>query len=127
VSASILDSGALVALERNDRAMWVALKAAVLARDSVLVPTTALAQVWRGSPSQARLSQALQHCTMALFDPVAKDVGELCGRSGTPDICDAHVALIASRHGDVLYTSDPSDLNRLIAALRRRSPVIVRC
>src|SRR4051812_3295773 len=107
--------------------MWAALKAAVLAGDDVLVPTTALAQVWRGTASQARLGQALQHCVRASFDDRANQVGELCGRTRTSDVCDAHVALVAAELGDVLYASDASDLVPLIAACRRRKPVVIRC
>jgi predicted nucleic acid-binding protein len=123
----VLDSGALIALERNDRAVWAALKLAALKSTDVLVPSTALAQVWRGVAAQAQLSKALHHCVIASFDAVARAVGELCGRTHTTDICDAHVAIIAARQGEVLYTSDPEDMRRLVAAYGRRRPVIVRC
>ena len=127
MSRLVLDSGALVALERNDRALWTALKDSALAGDDVLVPSTALAQVWRGSPSQALLSRALRHCVIASFDALARRVGELCGRADTDDLCDAHVALVAATQGDVLYTSDVADLRRLIPHCRARTPVIIRC
>jgi len=52
---------------------------------------------------------------IASFDAIAKAVGELCGRARTKDICDAQVAIVASR-ASVLYTSDPGDMKRLIAA-----------
>jgi predicted nucleic acid-binding protein len=127
VNRIVLDSGALIALERNDRAMWATLKLAASRVDDVLVPSTALAQVWRGTRAQARLAKALQHCVIASFDDVARAVGELCGRTRTADICDAHVAIVAATHGDVLYTSDPGDMRRLTAASGRRRPVIVPC
>jgi hypothetical protein len=57
---------------------------------------------------------------------MARKVGELCGKTRTADLCDAHVALVAATHGDVLYTSDTHDLRRLLAACAR-SPKIVRC
>ena len=107
--------------------MWAALKVAALAKSTVLIPSTALAQVWRGSASQAMLSRALRHCMIASFDSMARTVGELCGRSRTVDLCDAHVALVAATHGDVLYTSDPADLRTLIAACGGKNPVIIRC
>lgn len=127
MSLVVLDSGALIALERNDRAVWAMLKVAALSGTDVLVPSTALAQVWRGAPTQAALSRALRHCVTASFDVLAREVGELCGRTRTNDICDAHVALVAARHADALYTSDPADMRRLIPACGKRSPVIVRC
>jgi predicted nucleic acid-binding protein len=123
----VFDAAALIALERNDRSLWAALKVAVEHDDDLYVPSTVVAQVWRGSRSQARLSAALQHCNLASFDRVARLVGELCGRTGLSDICDAHVAIVAATHGDVLYTSDAKDLVPLIAACGRRRPVIVPC
>lgn len=103
------------------------LKLAALNNVDVLVPSTALAQVWRGTATQAALSRALQHCVTASFDVVAREVGELCGRTRTSDICDAHVALIAARYADAVYTSDPRDMRRLIPACGGRSPAVVRC
>jgi predicted nucleic acid-binding protein len=127
VSNVVLDSGALIALERNDRSVWAVLKVAALQGSDVLVPSAALAQVWRGTARQAQLASALQHCVIASFDSVARSVGELCGRTRTADICDAQVAIVAATHGDVLYTSDPKDMRRLIAAYASGIPNIVRC
>ena len=123
----VLDAGALIALKRNDRSIWAALKLAVSQGSDVIVPSTALAQVWRGTGAQAQLAKALQFCALAPFDPVARNIGELCGRSKTDDICDAHVALVASRHGEFLYTSDVPDMRRLLATCGDRRPAIVRC
>ena len=123
----VLDSGALIALERNDRSMWSALKVTALGGADVLVPSAALSQVWRGTARQARLASALEFCVIASFDAVSRAVGELCGRAGTKDIADAQVAIVAATQGDVLYTSDPSDMKRLIVAYRRALPTIVRC
>jgi hypothetical protein len=83
--------------------------------------------VWRGRPRQARLSQALLHCSRAPFDELATEVGELCGSARTSDIADAHVALAAAEKGGVLYTSDLSDLIPLIVASRGHMPVVIRC
>ncbi|MBI2896424.1 MAG: twitching motility protein PilT [Deltaproteobacteria bacterium] len=114
-------------MERNDRGMWAALKLAALEGTDVVVPSTALAQVWRGTRGQARLAQALRHCVIAPFDALAREVGELCGRARTSDICDSHVAIVAATRGDVLYTSDPQDLRVLILAYGAGRPVIVSC
>ena len=125
MSRLVLDAGALIAIERNDRDVWAALKLAALRDAEVIVPTTVLAQVWRGTRSQVRLARAVAHCVLAPFDPVARKVGELCGRTRTADICDAHVAVVA-RTGDILFTSDPADLGRLLAA-NGTQLAIVRC
>ena len=121
----VFDAGALIALERNVRAVWAVLARASREELDVVVPTTVLAQVWRNRPAQARLSSALAECVLAGFDPHARRVGELLRRAGTSDICDAHVALVVD-DDDWLFTSDPHDLGRLLDALRKR-PAVVRC
>ena len=127
MSVTVLDAGALIALESDDRGLWGALKLAARRGEDVLVPSTALAQVWRGGPAQAHLSRALEHCVVAPFDAHARAVGELCGKAGTRDICDAHAAITAVASGGVLYTSDVADLRRLVRALGCPSTTILRC
>jgi hypothetical protein len=127
MSVVVLDAGALIAVERNDRALWTVLKLAAIRRDEVCVPAAALAQVWRGTARQALLARALRNCVLASFDADVEAIGELCGRTRTGDVCDAQVALVAGTRGDVLYTSDTGDLSRLIAAVGARRPVIIRC
>ena len=82
MSGIVLDAGALIALERNDRAVWAALKVAAAARVDVLVPSTALTQVWRGTARQAVLAGILGDCVLASFDDVARQVG-VALRKGT--------------------------------------------
>lgn len=123
----VLDAGALIALERRDKRLWSVLKLAATRRDDVLVPSTVVAQVWRGTRRQASLARALDQCVITGFDEMARDVGLLCGRTRTTDVCDAHVALVATRSGDLLYTGDPDDLEPLIAACSGAAPVILPC
>lgn len=123
----VLDAGALVALERRERRLWAVLKIAARRRDDVVVPSTVVAQVWRGTRRQATLARALDQCVIAAFDVMARDVGLLCGRTRTTDICDAHVALVATRGGDIVYTGDADDLSRLIAACSGPAPVLLSC
>ncbi|MBI2373796.1 MAG: hypothetical protein HYV07_07345 [Deltaproteobacteria bacterium] len=120
----VLDAGALIGIERGDRILWGALRVAARREIDVIVPTTALAQVWRASRTQALLSKALGQCVEAGFDSLAREVGELCARARTRDVCDAHVALVASRQCDVLYTSDPVDMRRLLKTLGSRVRVL---
>lgn len=127
MNSIVLDSGALIALERNDRALWSVLKLAALTSSEIVVPSTVLAQVWRDSPTQALLSRALNLCEIAPFDNLAREVGQLCGKTDSADICDAHVAIVSSSRSDLLYTSDPQDLRRLIAAPGRGRPRILAC
>ena len=113
----VLDAGALIALERDDRVMWARLSAASETSMDVVVPTGALAQVWRGSPIQARLAQALKHTRLGLFDRIARDAGELCRAARTSDPIDATVVLNAVGSTSVIVTSDVPDIRRLLRAL----------
>lgn len=113
----VLDAGALIALERNDRSMWARLDAACEATLDVVVPAGALAQVWRGTPQQARLSQALARTRAGEFDAIARSAGELCRAARSSDPIDAAVVLNATGASSVIVTSDPNDIRRLIRAL----------
>src|SRR3954467_7896408 len=107
----VLDAGALIALERNERKIWAVLRLAVIRGDDIVVPTSVVAQVSRGTRKQTTLARALANCEVARFDELTREIGELCGRTRTNDISDAHVALVATR-ADVLYTGDVADLRR---------------
>lgn len=52
----------------------------------------------------------------------ARVVGSLLARTGTADIVDASVVVVARERGDQVLTSDPDDLGPLSAALGR--PVV---
>jgi hypothetical protein len=89
MSRVVLDSGALIALERNDRILWSVLKLAALRSTDVLVPSTVLAQVWRGTAAQAQPAKALRYCVIASFDAVARGVGAVgpgSHRYGLPNL-----------------------------------------
>lgn len=113
----VFDAGALIALERNDRKMWARLRIAARDEIDVVVPNGVLAQVWRETPRQARLAQALAKTTPGSFDLVAKASGELCRVAGTADPIDASVALAAAGTECVIYTDDLSDIRRLVRSL----------
>jgi len=121
----VLDAGALIALDNNDRRMWTELKAAMQVAD-VVVPLGALAQAWRGGGRQARLSRALVGMTPASFDDLAHEAGVLCARSNRSDVIDASVALVAARPATlVLYTSDKPDMDHLLATIGGPGPIVV--
>ncbi len=120
----VLDSGALVALERNERQMWVRLKAAQLDGDLPLTHAGVLGQVWRGGPRQARLSQALGGIDVrALDEPLGRAAGQLLGAAGLADVIDAGVVLLAA-DGDEIVTVDRENLERLAAATGRHVELI---
>jgi hypothetical protein len=120
----VLDSGALVALERNERQMWVRLKAAQLEGDLPLTHAGVLGQVWRGGPRQARLSQALAGIDVrSLDEPLGRAAGQLLGAAGLADVIDAGVVLLAA-DGDEIVTVDREDLEQLAAASGRHVELI---
>ncbi len=129
MTALVLDAGALIALECNARDAWAMLRVATDRRDIVVVPTGAIAQAWRGGARQALLARALSHChEVALDGTVARAAGLLCAESGTVDVVDASVAIVAdaaTRNGPVVVlTSDARDLDRLFEALRSEASTV---
>jgi hypothetical protein len=122
VTVLVLDAGALIALDRNDRVVWAMLRVAADDASTVQVPAGAIAQAWRDGRRQALLSRALAHCDEVPLDGVvARAAGLLCGQAGTADVIDASVAVTAAgiaRHDDVaIITSDPDDMRRLLSVL----------
>ena len=118
----VLDAGALIALDRNDRSVWAMLRNAADDSAEVSVPAGVIAQAWRNGRRQALLARALAHCDDVPLDgPLARATGLLCGQARTADIVDASVALVAaarSRGGPVaVVTSDPTDLRHLLQTL----------
>lgn len=112
-SASVLDTGALIALERGDRRIRQLLSQAGFEGHAILIPAAVLAQVWRNGARQARLAQLLSDdaTTVEVLDEeLAMAAGVLCGRSGTADVVDASVVMTARRHRAVVVTSDTAGL-----------------
>jgi hypothetical protein len=94
--------------------MWARLDAAAAATLDVVVPVGALAQVRRGTPNQARLSQALARTRAGEFDAIARAAGELCHAARSSDPIDAAVVLNAVGASSVIVTSDPNDIRHLV-------------
>lgn len=120
LSSAILDAGALIAFERNDRRVAALVRRARAHGDALVVPTTVVAQVWRDGRRQARLASLLasEVCeVLALDDTDARASGQLLGITGTTDVVDASVAVVARRRGLRVFSSDPDDLRRLDPAL----------
>ena len=111
------DTGALVAAERNDRALWALHRRSLERGIRPVVPAGVLGQGWRGGP-QAELSRLLKGCRVEDLDEVrGRAAGQALARSGTSDVIDASVALGAIARGDLVVTSDPNDLAHIADAL----------
>jgi hypothetical protein len=121
----VLDSGALLALERNDRSMWRRLKGALVAGSVPITHGGVVGQVWRrGGPRQALLARALVGVDVrALDDRLGRSVGELLANTRQTDVIDAAVVLLAE-DGDQIVTSDARDLRPLAAATGRHVEIV---
>ena len=120
VTGITYDSGALIAAERGERQMWARHRALLLRRIVPTVPASVVAQCWRGSPRQAQLARLLTGCDVeSLDDARARAAGTLAGRARTADIVDANVVEGALRRGDLVISSDESDLSAIAAAISR--------
>lgn len=112
----VLDTGALIAVERRDPQLLALLAELVSARVSAHVPAGVVAQVWRGSPRQHAIVKLLSTEAVrihALTEAMAYRIGLLLASSGTSDVVDAHVALLGRSLAARVLTSDPDDLARL--------------
>jgi hypothetical protein len=112
----VLDSAALISLDRNERPMWVRLKTCERAGEPPLTHGGVVGQVWRGGPRQARLAQALHGIDVRpLDDDLGRAAGALLGRTRQADVIDAAVVLLAT-DGDEIVTSDSDDLDPMVQA-----------
>lgn len=127
MSALILDAGALVAVDRDDRAMVARLRAAQRHGLELRSNAMVIAQVWRDQRGrQANLARLLRAVDVrAVTHQDGRQAGALLGAAGTADPIDATVVVLAAP-GDRILTSDPADLTRLAAAAGNR-PVIAAC
>jgi len=116
----VLDAGALIAFERNDRKVRTLIELAVTHKAALHIPGAVVAQVWRDGSRQARLARLLGSGFLHV-QPLdleeAQATGALCGKTGTSDVVDASVVLLARRHRASVVTSDADDLARLDANL----------
>ena len=120
MSGAVLDTGALVGFERNDRRVVAVVARGLEHRDPLVVPAGVVAQAWRDGRRQVRLARLLGSplCqVVALDDGTARAVGQLCGVSGTADIVDASVALAGRQRSLRVVTSDPADIRRVDSRL----------
>lgn len=116
MNGAVLDTGALVAFERGDRAMVVLVARALELGAQLWVPAGVVGQAWRNGRQQARLARLLNSPlaeVVPLSDAQARAAGQLCGATRTRDVIDASVVLLARAQGVCAVTSDVDDLKRL--------------
>lgn len=113
----VLDTGAFVAVERGDRDMVALIKRELVEGRAPLTHGGVVGQVWRGGTGrQANLARLLPGVDVVpLDDALGRRAGMLLGAAGSTDVIDAAVVLLAV-DGDVICTSDPTDLAALAEA-----------
>jgi hypothetical protein len=117
----ILDAGALIAVERADRATATLIEAERRAGQAVVIPAGIVGQIWRGGARQARVARLLgapDTSIEPLTDSVARTAGMLCGAAGAADVIDASVVLAARKYDATVISSDRGDLRALDSTIR---------
>jgi predicted nucleic acid-binding protein len=108
------DTGILVALERRRQSAWQIYRRLYERRAPITVPTPVIGEWWRGRTDlrdEIRLSVYIEPLT----DAVARLAGEALAKVKSATTIDAFVMASASLRGDIVYTSDIDDLERLRA------------
>jgi hypothetical protein len=116
----VLDAGALIAIERSDRATAAIIEVARREGRRVVVPAGVVGQVWRDGRQQVRLARLLSARGVdvePLTDVGARAAGSLCGATSTSDVIDASVVLTARRYRATVVSSDSTDLRNLDATV----------
>lgn len=123
----MLDAGALVGVDRGDRAMIARLLVAERRGLELRTNAMVVAQVWRDRQGrQVHLARMLRAVDVRPVDHQdGREAGVLQAAAGASDPVDATVVLLAGP-GDQILTSDPDDLARLAAAAPNH-PVIIAC
>jgi hypothetical protein len=125
VSALVLDAGAFIAVDRNDRSMIARLRVAQLHGHELRTSAIVIAQVWR-SPGgkQAGIAKLLRAVDVRPVDEkMGRDAGALLAKARTDDPIDATVVLVA-RSGDRILTSDPDDIGRLASCSGKKLAIV---
>jgi hypothetical protein len=113
---TVLDAGALVAVDRRDRMIGAQLRVLQHLRTPIRVSSAVVGQVWRDGRKQANLARVLAGVGVeALGKDDGRRIGELLAVAASTDVVDAHVALMAA-HADLILTSDPGDIHQLLQA-----------
>jgi hypothetical protein len=122
--STVFDTGALIAFEHGDRHVAALVEAVRRRRELLVTSSGCVAQAWReGGPKQAHLARLLNGIHERALDPtVSRHVGGLCSAARSADIVDAHIVYLA-HDGDVILTSDPADLRKLLASTGVRADI----
>jgi hypothetical protein len=120
----VLGAGAFVAFEKGDREVAAKLRLLQTRRVPLRTSSAVVAQIWRDRRKQALLARLMDGVRVRGLGPGDdKRTGELMAVSRTSDVIDAHLALLVEEE-DQLWTSDPDDMERLLAARQVSANVV---
>jgi hypothetical protein len=123
--ALVLDAGALIAADRDDRELLAKLRVAERNGLDLRTNGAVIAETWREDGGrQARLDRLLKAVdVIAVDEAIGRRAGALLGKSRTSDPVDATVVTTAGA-GDHLLTSDVRDIRKLVTASRRAIHIV---
>lgn len=111
----IIDAGPLIVGGENvNSRLWALIKRAAARGEELHTTHPVLAQVWRDPARQANLARATRHFDVHALDE-SVTVGRRLAASGTSDVVDAHVVVVAERLGTFILTTDADDMSKLNA------------
>lgn len=111
------DTGALIALEHRRLRARQVVERAMEVKIRITVPAPILTEWWRGrSDVRERIARAV--CVEPLTESVAKLAGEALAAVKGATAIDAILMASAAQRGDLVYTSDVDDLEKLRAHFR---------
>jgi predicted nucleic acid-binding protein len=108
------DTGMLVALERRRQAAWEIFRRVRERATAITVPAPVIGEWWRGRSDLRDAILSAVHVE-PLTDDIARLAGVALSRVRTATAIDAFVMASAARQGNVVYTGDIEDLERLRA------------
>ena len=111
----IVDAGPLIVDGENlNSRLWALIKRATERGDELHTTHPVLAQVWREPARQANLAWAVRHFDIHPLDE-SMTIGRRLAASGTTDVVDAHLAVVAESLGTFVLTADRDDMAKLSA------------
>jgi hypothetical protein len=116
----VLDAGLFIAVERRTPRVVAMVQLWHEIGMPLLTSAGVVAQVWRGGrDKQAPLSFLLARTEVVDLTLLgAKAIGLVLGLTGTRDLVDAHVVLLARERKWPVITSDPGDLRAIDPKVR---------
>jgi hypothetical protein len=106
------DTGALIALERRTQRIWEIYRTAMHDLVTITVPVAVVIEWWRGRTDvRAKILAGVR--IEPLHVALAHAAGEALGAVKSASVVDAVVMASAALRGDVVYSSDVGDLERL--------------